>query len=326
LPSFKLHGREISSIFQLMGYKENDISHSTAWVLGKCEAMLKVLVNDICGSDNFDHKAVEICVQEYDKGSGITDIEIKDNKEFYIIIEAKRGWILPTKEQLIKYSNRESFQKSICKTKIIATLSECSREYADHYLEIKHANGIPIKHISWKNIYEFAEAAYSTSTNSEKKLLRELQLYLRGLMTMQNQNSNEVYVVSLGSGNPENCSLSWVDIVKQKNKYFHPMGGSGWPKEPPNYIAFRYSGKLQSIHHIEEYVVTVNANNEIAEMPDKEWDAPYFIYNLGSAIIPSKEVKTGNIYPNGRVWCHMDTLLTCDTISEARDLSKGRSK
>lgn len=324
MSSFKLHGREISSVFQLMGYKENDISHSTAWVLSKCSAMLKILIKDVCGVVTFKQEDIEICVQEYDRESGITDIEIKDNKEFHIIIEAKRGWMLPSKDQLLKYSHRDSFKKSIAKKKHIVTLSECSRDYAYHHLEIKDANGIPIKHVSWKDIHDFAEAAYSAVSNSEKKLLKELQIYLRGLVTMQNQTSNEVYVVSLGSGTPEDCSLSWIDIVKQKNKYFHPMGGSGWPKEPPNYIAFRYHGKLQSIHHIEGYVVMTNPHSEIPEMPDKEWDVPHFIYNLGPAIISSKEVKTGNIYPNGRVWCHLDALLTCDTISSARDLTKKR--
>ena len=67
MPSFKLHGREISSIFQLMGYKENDISHSTAWVLGKCRDMFKILIKDVCGLDSFDSDSVKICVQEYDK-------------------------------------------------------------------------------------------------------------------------------------------------------------------------------------------------------------------------------------------------------------------
>lgn len=324
MPNFKLHGREISSVFQLMGYKENDISYSTAWVLGKCEAMLKGFIKDVCGTASFQNSDIELCLQEYDKGSGITDIEIKDNKEFHIIIEAKRGWILPSKDQLLKYSNRESFKKSVAKNKYIVTLSECSRDYAYHHLEIKDANGIPIKHVSWKNIHDFAEAAYSGASNSEKKLIKELQIYLRGLVTMQNQTSNEVYVVSLGSGKPDDCSLTWIDIVKQKNKYFHPMGGGGWPKEPPNYIAFRYYGKLQSIHHIDGYVITTNGHSEIAEMPDQQWEDPHFIYMLGPAIIPSKEIKTGNIYPNGRVWCHLDALLTCDTISEARDLTKKR--
>ena len=324
MPSFKMHGREISSIFQLMGYKENDISHSTAWVLGKCSAMLKVFIKDVCGTDSYNEDDVEICVQEYDKSSGITDIEIKDNKEFYIIVEAKRGWILPSKHQLIKYSTRESFEKSVAKNKMIITLSECSRDYAYHNLEIKEANGIPIKHISWKDVHGYAKAAYQNSSHSEKKLLGELQLYLRGLMTMQNITSNEVYVVSLGTGKPDNCGLTWIDIVQQKNKYFHPMGGSGWPKEPPNYIAFRYFGKLQSIHHIEEYTITKNLHSEILEMPDKEEGMAFLVYTLGPAITPSKVVKTGNIYPNGRVWCHLDALLTCDTIYDARELSKKR--
>ena len=102
------------------------------------------------------------------------------------------------------------------------------------------------------------------------------------------------------------------------------MGGGGWPKEPPNYIAFRYYGQLQSIHHIESYMISTNLHNEIAEMPDKEDDIDHFVYTLGYPIIPQKAVKTGNIYPNGRVWCHLDLLLTCDTISEARDLTKKR--
>ncbi|MBP3327264.1 MAG: hypothetical protein J6L77_12715 [Coprococcus sp.] len=50
----------------------------------------------------------------------------------------------------------------------------------------------------------------------------------------------------------------------------------------------------------------------------------YFVYKLGPAIIPPKEVKNGKIYPNGRVWAMLDTLLTSDTISEARDISKAR--
>ncbi|MBT2663055.1 PD-(D/E)XK nuclease family protein [Bacillus sp. ISL-45] len=323
MPSFKLHGRDVNSIFQLMGYKENDISHSTAWVLSKCGSMLEIFIKDVCGVVGFNKENVEICVQEYDKGSGITDIEIRDDKDFFIIVEAKRGWVLPSKGQLLKYANRESFKKSYAKNKVIVTLSECSREYAYHNLEIKDANGIPIKHVSWKDVHDFTAAAYSSSSNSEKKLLKELQVYLRGLVTMQNQNSNEVYVVSLGSGKPDDCSLTWIGIVKKKNKYFHPMGGSGWPKEPPNYIAFRYVGKLQSIHHIEEYDVSTNPHNNIPEMPDREWE-PHFIYSLGPAIKPSKEVKTGKIYPSGRVWCHLDTLLTCDTISDARDLTKKR--
>ena len=65
-------------------------------------------------------------------------------------------------------------------------------------------------------------------------------------------------------------------------------------------------------------------HDEIPEMPDTVWDDDCYIYHLGPAIIPNKTVKTGKIYRNGRVWAMLDTLLTCDTISDARDLTKSR--
>lgn len=81
---------------------------------------------------------------------------------------------------------------------------------------------------------------------------------------------------------------------------------------------------LQSIHFIEKYIVTSNLHDELKVMPDFEEDGNYFVYRLGPAIVPQKEVRTGNIYRNGRIWAMLDTLLTCDTISEARDLSNKR--
>lgn len=38
------HGREIHSIFQLLGDKENDITLSISWVLAKCPEFLKDIV------------------------------------------------------------------------------------------------------------------------------------------------------------------------------------------------------------------------------------------------------------------------------------------
>ena len=141
---------------------------------------------------------------------------------------------------------------------------------------------------------------------------------------MQKKDSNMVYVVALGTQKPDGCDITWIDIVQKYSKYFCPVGGNGWPKEPPNYIAFRYYGQLQSIHHIEGYTVSRNMHDEIPEMPDEVWENDCYIYKLGSAIVPGKTVKTGKIFRNGRVWAMLDTLLTCDTISEARDLTQDR--
>lgn len=319
----KAYGREIRSVFQLLGDKENDITSSICWALVKCPLFLKEVVKKLCGLDA-NPEDVTVLNQQYDAVTGITDIEVTDDKTFHIILEAKRGWLLPGAEQLTKYSTRTDFVAKPVALKHIVSLSECSQTYANLYLPFHEVNGIPVSHLSFSEVYQMAKEARSASNHEQKHLLDEFTEYLGGVMTMQNKTSNWVYVVALSHGYYEGCELSWIDIVKKHNKYFCPVGGNGWPKEPPNYIAFRYDGKLQAIHHIEGYTVTRNIHELIPEMPDEEWSENHFVYSLGPAIVPRKTVKTGNIYRSGRVWAMLDTLLTCDTISEARDISYAR--
>ncbi len=317
------YGAEVSSIFQLIGNLENDITKSIAWALARCPEFLKLVIKEVMSID-INPENVRIKYQEFEKDKGITDLEITDDSSFYIIIEAKRGWILPGAEQLKLYSKRRNIVENPAPNKAIISMSECSEEYANAYLSFKDINEIPVMHLSWRRIYELANSAKVSSSISQKNLLKELMKYLGGIMTMQAKESNWVYVVSLATSKPESCDLTWIDIVKQKMKYFHPLGTNGWPKEPPNYIAFRYGGKLQSIHHIEGYVVTRNLHSEIIEMPDVQEEKEYFVYSLGEAIIPSKTIKTGKIYASGRKWAMLDTLLTADTIHEASEISKQR--
>ena len=315
------YGDEVNNIFQLIGTLENDITKSVAWAINKCPTFANNLFLDLLGieiQNDFDIK-----YQDFEKNRGITDLEIYDNSDFHVIIEAKRGWILPGKDQLELYSQRKALSESKARVKSIITMSECSKEYADLYLPVKEINGIPVKHLSWKQIYNIARDSIKTSGNSEKIILKELMNYIGGLTSMQNQTSNWVYVVSLSKAKAGGC-LNFIDVVEKKGKYYHPVGGNGWPKEPVNYIAFRYDGKLQAIHHIEGYVITKNIHDEIKEMPDEEWEQDHFVYTLGPAIKPSKEVKTGNIYASGRKWAMLDTLLTSETIEQACNISKKR--
>lgn len=317
------YGSKVESVFQLVGNLENDITKSIAWSLCKCPIFLKYVVSEIFSNLDINPDEVTIRYQSYEKNKGITDLEVTDNKNFYIIIEAKRGWILPGAEQLTLYSERKDFVHSKVRNKAIVTMSECSNIYAKSYLPFTEINGVAVKHLSWRKIWSIADSARVNSKNTDKVVLKELMRYLGGLMTMQAKESNWVYVVSLGYNKPQGCELSFVDIVKKKNVYFHPFGGNGWPKEPANYIAFRYDGQLQSIHHIEDYVVTKNLHDEVPEMPDCEGN-DHFVYKLGPAIVPGKIVKTGKIYASGRKWAMLDTLFTSDTIYEACEISKKR--
>ena len=322
MSKLKAYNKDIVSVFQLIGESENDITKSIAWVLHKCPIFLNLILREFFDQD-IALDDVEIYYQRHEGKNGITDIEITDTKSFYLIIEAKRGWSLPGIDQLTKYSLIEKFKESDISRRAIVSMSECSDEYALLNLPLREINGIPIKHLSWKKIYELAERSRSGSNNEQKQLLRELCVFLGGIMTMQRKDTNWVYVVSLSNDHPAGANISWIDIVSKRKRYFHPVG-NGWPKEPVNYIAFRYGRRLQSIHHVEDYTVSNNMHDEIAEMPDEIWDDNHFIYRLGPAIVPPKVVKTGKIFRNGRVWAMLDNLLTSDSISEARDVSKER--
>lgn len=108
MATLESYGREIHSIFQLLGDKENDITLSMSWALTKCPEFLKAVVSDVSGFTP-SVEDTTIMNQRYDAVTGITDIEVTDHKNFHIIFEAKRGWLLPGADQLTKYSLRDDF-------------------------------------------------------------------------------------------------------------------------------------------------------------------------------------------------------------------------
>lgn len=312
-----LHGRKIDSIFELLGSTENSITYSVGWCLANSPGFLKLFLAfiDLDGAE-----IQEIRMQEYGKDRGYTDIELL-GPTTHIIIEAKRGWWLPSDLQWARYAPRFVLEKR-SNQRFIA-MSDCSREYAALHLP-KQIGDVPLFYIGWRDFAVSAERV--KGTHAEMRLTNELATYLRTVATMQNQDSNWVYVVSLALGNPEGASISWIDIVEKNGTYFHPVGNR-WPKEPPNYIAFRYHGQLQSIHHIDDYVVSFNLIEQVPEMPDRAEEIPLFVYRLGPPIRPGKVIKAGNrVHRSARVRIMLDALLTCDTLSEAKVLSDKRSQ
>jgi hypothetical protein len=319
-----LHGREVNTVFDLLGDKENDITYSVGWALAQSNAFVSHLMSAIFPKQRVG-EITEIRLQHHGKEGGYTDIEIT-TESAHAIIEAKRGWTLPYKEQLTKYAHRF---KDKSKSNAIVAMSECSPEYvrwSDLPADVK---GVPVRHLSWKQVAKIAEDSRRSGTHVEKHLLDELIAYLQGLMTMQNQESNYVYVVVLSSDRADWSDLSWREFTEKKKIYFHPFGGNGWPTEPPNYLGFRYDGQLQYICHVDSYDVVTDLSTHIPEIHPRKWKAQrkwdsYLMYKLGRPIKPSQIVKTGNIYRVGRVWAAFDLLLTCKTIADACDKTKKR--
>lgn len=321
-----LFGEQIHSVFQLLGQDENDISYSVGYCLANSPAFLEGLLRQLNITSKIDIEQVKVKLQDFERGKGFTDFEIIQNQDFHIIIEAKRGWVYPGLTQLEKYSERESFVNSNARQKLLVVFNESTPEYTRVNFNYDHINGINVSVISWQKVESLAKNAMSHAGLKEKWILKDLIQYLKLISTMQQKDSTWTYVVSLGSAKPEGWSITFQEIVENRSLYFHPIGGNkgGWPSEPPNYIAFRYKGKLQSIHHIDSYTVFNDPSEHFQEIPSEDW-GPCYLYSLGPAIRPSREVPNGpKILRSMRVWAALDLLLTSKTIQEARDLSKLR--
>ena len=144
---------------------------------------------------------------------------------------------------------------------------------------------------------------------------------------MRDTNTNSVHVVSLSrrvwEGWPPD--LSPVDEVERHRIYHYPTRGGNYPKIVPNYMGFRYDGRLQSIHHVDSYEVVDSPHGLLPGAPDVRWDEPAYFLRLGPPFRPNHEVRTGTgNFRAAPLSADLDLLLTCSTISEARDATKAR--
>jgi hypothetical protein len=313
VPDLYLHGREIHTVFELLGVEENDITYSLGWCLSESEALANALARKALGKMAEPVEAIRL--QDHVSGKGITDIQLHAGPDL-VVVEAKRGWSVPTREQLELYAGRRPQPSALL------ALSECSQEYADTKL-VSAAGGVPVRHLSWKEVAVLTRKVLPETGLHERHLLNHFLSYLGRAMPIQNKESNAVFVVALSTETPKNSGISWIDISEKEGRYFHPIGNN-WPKTPPNYMGFRYHGRLQCIRHVDDYEVGTNPHKFIPAMASEEWDTPHFFYKLGPRIVPPTEVKTGNLYMNSRVWVAFDLLLTSKTIAEARDKTQER--
>lgn len=308
------HRKPIKSVFELLGERENDITFSLGWALAQCPEFCSRVVKAMVPGAR-DARTDKILLQEPGK-DGITDIELK-GESLHIILEAKRGLGIPSVKQLERYAQR--IKGSGAKNAAIVSVSAASQDFARTKLPSK-VLGIACVHASLSDLHKLAQVR--AGTHAEKRLLKELSVYVKRIARMREIGSNMVYVVALKKSMMENSDITWLDVVEKHDKYFHPVGGS-YPREPVNYIGFRYDGKLQWIRHVEDFEVVSDLKNRIPGCRF-QLKGPHYLYTLGAPIKPAKEVRNGKVRMANRVKAAIDLLLTCDTISEAGERTRKR--
>jgi len=307
----------VRSIFDLLGTKEDDMTYALGFVTSRSSAFASLLVRKVGGPAGVMKDGL-VRLQEID-GDGRTDVEIEWPSRFCAVFEAKRGPWLPTAEQLTKYVPR--LRAHATPVKRLVTVTNAPAAYA--LASLPPAIGeIPIAHLTWRDVFHLARAAKPGEGNRNKALLDEFCIYLKGILGMENSRSNLVYVVSLSSGSE--WGVNARDVVNKHKRYFYPVGGKGrWP-DPPNYIAFRYDGRLQTIHHVEAFSVLTEPKMVFPEAT-AELVPPHYLLELGPEIRPANPVPTGPGIPRAnRVWCMLDLLLTSATVTDAHKDTKRR--
>jgi hypothetical protein len=303
--------KPVATIFDLLGTKEDDMTYSLGYVVSRSPHFAAALLKVIVGRDLQAHQEGVVRLQTIAKEEkGRTDIEIKVGEEVFVVIEAKRGPWLPSEKQLRRYLPVVCREKA--KERRLVAVTNATEDYARMALPAQ-LDGVPVVHIAWRRLRRLAEEARSQETNRNKHLLDEFAEYLREIVTMENVRSNMALVLVLNRNGA--WGLSFKDVVYQHHRYFDPV--ERHRHGTPNYLAFRYDSRLQSIHHVDRVEIFTNPR-DVFPTAQNASIKPHYLFHLGPAIRPAHAVKNGpKVVRNGRRYCMIDTLLTCATITEA---------
>ncbi len=313
-----IHGRSVHTVFDLLGQRENDLTYALGWGLANAPELTRSFLADLYGFDVGEPTLISL--QESGGDRGYTDIELV-TENAHLVIEAKRGWVVPTVAQLARYVPRLALSPN----PMLVALTECSRAFARRRLPAD-VGGVAVKHCSWAHLVKITDEAGRRGRHAERRLVAELGRYLRGVMTMQDVTSNSTYVVALSQKTPPGWTISLRDVVLQKARYFHPYGaGGGWPTVPPNYLAFRWNGHVQQINHVEGYVVVDDLHGAVEEIPAGDASISHIVYRLGPPIHLPQPLPSGTNYWDSRLWVALDLLLTSATLQEALAATKART-
>ena len=310
-----------SSCFGLAGTDENAGTAALGWCLDLCQSLRRELMLAFDLDPSWE---LALSSQVFGKNDrGFTDLEITAGTALHIIFEAKRGWQVPTHAQLSRYTHR--LLESVAHKKRLVSISAADRAWA--LTRLPHdVQGVSVDHISWSDIQSMARRAHDAAKSPVERLwLRQLSMHLAEYGMTSNAFDSMTYVVSLSRDiMPSSDSMTWIDVVAKQGKYFHPIGGNGWPTIPPAYIGFRYLSEFRSAHFIESVQTTDHLHQIDPNWP--ETNTPHFVYTLGPPMRPASPLGLGSIYYTARHWVALDLLLsgkTC-TYQEAIDLTKER--
>jgi hypothetical protein len=170
--SLTRHGKEVSSVFDLLGRDENDLTAALAFALACSPRLLHLILQRL--DPRADSASAAVRLETRDDRAR-TDLEI-DTGSHLLIIEAKRGWVVPEEIQLTKYAPKVAARGNGA----LVSLSAANVQWASLTLP-KIVEDVPVIHLSWDEVRLDLAAArepgwMSSTTTCERRLRCASQL------------------------------------------------------------------------------------------------------------------------------------------------------
>lgn len=308
------YGSEVTSVFDLLGHGEVDLTAALGWTLSQSPALMTRLWDRLGMPGDPAEVTADLEVAD---AAGRTDLELTGS-EASVIVEAKKGWLLRGETQLALYAPRLAEMP----TRLLVSLSESSSEWASVNLP-DAVDGVAVRHLPWDAVRDDLKAARAaTRTPAERLWLNELDTYLAGATAVRPPSDQWAYCVVVND-NLFGQKSTFREFVVDRRVYFHPFGGSkGWPRRPPTFLAFRWGGYVRQVNRVRESEVVADLADRFFDIPRSAKDPePHVVYDLGPDI-PIPPVRTKGTFANARVWVLLDQLLTSETLKEAAARSK----
>lgn len=307
------YGRDLSTVFDLLGRNEPALTGALGWTLAKSPGLMSAVLKRL-GLEEGATEDVSLKLEAADD-HGRTDIELS-TRTAHVIVEAKQGWLVPGEVQLGAYAKRFSGDRD----RRLVTLSDSTERWAREVLP-PEVSGVAVEHWSWDDIRDLARTARTHARGTERLWLVQLEEYMGDATSRRPATDSLTYCVVISE--ERFGGTSFRDYVQQQRVYFHPFASGGWPSVPPNFLAFRWDNAVRQLNRVVDYEIVGHLEERFPSVTPDEYGGPHVVYRLGPDIpLPGGAVPSGRNFRNSRFWMLLDQLLTQPTVVEAHAASE----
>jgi hypothetical protein len=323
--SVSRYGRNMGSVFDLLGTHEPALTAALGWTMGRSPALMRGVLKRLSLDASTDPSDVSVQLENADD-AGRTDIELL-TPTAHVIIEAKQGWIVPGAVQLSAYAPRLASAEQAGRSTRLVTLSDSTAAWAGQVLPPSVA-GVAVTHWSWDDVRDLIRAARRHVRGTERLWLDQLEDYMGAATSKRPVTDSLAYCVVVS--NHRFGDHTFREYVVDQRVYFHPVSGGGWPTIPPNFLAFRWESAVRQVNRVVDYEIVAHLSERFPAVADDHsagsrppGDA-HVVYRLGPNLpLPEGGIPSGERnLRNQRLWVLLDQLFTHPTVVAASEATK----